>query len=532
MTLTSPAAPLATRKEWIGLAVLAMPALLISMDMTVLYLALPQITADLNPSSTQQLWILDIYGFLIAGFLITMGTLGDRIGRRKLLLVGGAAFAVASVMAAYATSPEMLILTRAMLGIAGATLMPSTLALIRNMFQNDAQRTTAIAVWMSSFMIGSVIGPLVGGFMLERFWWGSVFLLAVPAMVILLISGPLLLPEYRDPTPGRLDLVSVLLAISAVLATIYGIKEFAKEGVDGFTGLPLVALLVGLALGSAFARRQRHLADPLLDLTLFANAKFSASLATLSLALFAMSGVFFFLSQYLQLVVGLSPFRAGLWTLPQAGAMVVATVLTSVAARHIRPASLMAIGMVTAATGLFILSRLDGSTDLTLVVVGQVIMSIGFGPTVILGLDMIVGAAPPERAGAASAISETSQEFGYAVGVAVLGSVGAALYRRSLEGNLPTGLAPEQSGTALDTLAGAINVVTQLPPAIGGELAAAAQAAFTDALQVNALIATGLALGTALLPIVFLRHVQPASHAAEPEPGPTPVTIAASTVGE
>jgi DHA2 family multidrug resistance protein-like MFS transporter len=532
MSAASPASPLATTREWIGLAVLAMPALLISMDMTVLYLALPQISADLNPSSTQQLWILDIYGFLIAGFLITMGTLGDRIGRRKLLMIGGAAFAVASTMAAYASSPEMLILTRAVLGIAGATLMPSTLALIRNMFQNDAQRTTAIAVWMSSFMIGSVIGPLVGGFMLERFWWGSVFLLAVPAMVVLLISGPILLPEYKDPNPGRLDFASVILVISAVLATIYGIKEFAKDGLAGFTGVPIVALLVGLGIGVVFARRQRQLSQPLLDLTLFANAKFSASLATLSLALFAMSGVFFMLSQYLLLVVGLSPFRAGLWTLPQAGAMIVATVLTSVASRHIRPAYLMTAGVITAAIGMFILSRLDGSSDLTLVVLGQVVMSIGFGPTVILGLDMIVGAAPPERAGAASAISETSQEFGYAVGVAVLGSVGAAVYRRSIDGNLPTSLTPEQSSIAQDTLAGAMNLAIQLPAAIGGELATAAQAAFTDGLQVNALIATGLALGTAILPIAFLRHVQPASHAAEREPGPKPVTIAASTAGE
>ena len=528
---TSSSPPLATNKEWIGLAVLALPALLISMDMTVLYLALPQITADLNPSATQQLWILDIYGFLIAGFLITMGTLGDRIGRRKLLLIGGAAFAVASVLAAYASSAEMLIFTRAILGIAGATLMPSTLALIRNMFQNDAQRTTAIAIWMSSFMIGSVIGPLVGGFMLEHFWWGSVFLLAVPAMILLLITGPLLLPEYRDPNPGRLDLTSVLLAISAVLATIYGIKEFAKHGIDGFTGLPILALVVGIALGIVFARRQLHLTHPLLDLSLFANAKFSASLGTLSLALFAMSGVFFFLSQYLQLVVGLTPFKAGLWTLPQAAAMIVATVFTSIASRYLRPAYLMSIGMVTAAIGIFILSRLDGSSDMTLVVIGQVIMSLGFGPTVILGLDMIVGAAPPERAGAASAISETSQEFGFAVGVAILGSIGAAVYRRSLDGSLPAGLSPEQISIAEDTLAGALELARQLPLTIGGELVTAARDAFTTGLQVNALIASILALGVALLPITFLRHVQPASH-GEAEPVATPEVIASASAYE
>jgi DHA2 family multidrug resistance protein-like MFS transporter len=239
------------------------------------------------------------------------------------------------------------------------------------------------------------------------------------------------------------------------------------------------------------------------------------------------------LSQYLLLVVGLSPFRAGLWTLPQAGAMVVATVFTSVAARHIRPAYLMTAGVFTAAIGMFILSRLDGSSDLTLVVLGQVVMSIGFGPTVILGLDMIVGAAPPERAGAASAISETSQEFGYAVGVAVLGSIGAVVYRRSLDGNLPAGLTPEQASLADDTLAGAMHLATQLPTAIGSELATAARAAFTDGLQVNALIATGLALAIAILPLAFLRHVQPASHVTEESQPVTPADGAMSmTVAE
>ncbi|HYH13279.1 MAG TPA: MFS transporter, partial [Thermomicrobiales bacterium] len=240
--LTPGTAPRAGRKEWIGLVVLALPAMLLAMDMTVLYLAVPHLSADLNPSSSQLLWILDIYGFLVAGFLITMGTVGDRIGRRKLLLIGGAAFAAASIAAAYSTSAEMLIVTRAFLGVAGATLMPSTLALIRNMFHDESQRTTAIAAWMSSFMIGSIIGPIVGGALIENFWWGSVFLLAVPAMVLLLVTGPILLPEYRDPNPGRMDLASVVLSLAAVISTIYGIKELAK---DGIAIVPVLAIVVG-----------------------------------------------------------------------------------------------------------------------------------------------------------------------------------------------------------------------------------------------------------------------------------------------
>src|SRR6188474_2903990 len=196
------AAPLsnrAGRREWLGLAVIALPCVLYSMDLTVLELAVPRLSADLKPTAAQLLWILDIYGFLVAGSLITMGTLGDRIGRRRLLMIGAAAFGVASVIAAFSTSAEMLIATRALLGLAGATLAPSTLSLIRNMFLDQQQRTVAIGIWISSYSVGAAIGPLVGGILLEHFWWGSVFLIGVPVMVLLLVVGPMLLPEFRDP---------------------------------------------------------------------------------------------------------------------------------------------------------------------------------------------------------------------------------------------------------------------------------------------------------------------------------------------
>ena len=234
----------ATRREWIGLAVIALPCLLYAMDLTVLTLAVPSLSADLRPSSTELLWIVDIYGFLVAGFLITMGTLGDRIGRRRLLLIGAGAFGGASVVAAFSSSPEMLIASRALLGIAGATLAPSTLSLIRNMFEDDQQRTVAIGIWITSFSVGAAIGPLVGGVLLESFHWGSVFLLAVPVMALLLAIGPRLLPEYRDPNPGRLDLASAALSLVAVLAVIYGIKAIAKDG-------------IGLASVAPVARRAR-----------------------------------------------------------------------------------------------------------------------------------------------------------------------------------------------------------------------------------------------------------------------------------
>ncbi len=215
----------AGRREWIGLAVLTLPTLLLALDESVLFLALPRLGSDLAPSSAQLLWIMDIYGFMIAGFLVTMGTLGDRIGRRRLLLLGAAGFGVASVVAAYSTSPEMLIVTRALLGIAGATLMPSTLALISNMFRDPQQRSLAIGGWMAAFTGGFMIGPLIGGTLLEHFWWGSVFLMGVPVMALLLAVGPVLLPEYRAAEAGRLDLVSVALSLAAILPVIYGLKQ-------------------------------------------------------------------------------------------------------------------------------------------------------------------------------------------------------------------------------------------------------------------------------------------------------------------
>ena len=258
--------PKATRREWIGLAVIAVPCLLYSMDLNVLNLAIPHLTADLEPSSTQLLWIVDIYGFLLAGFLITMGTLGDRIGRRRLLMIGATAFGAASVLAAFADSAEMLIFARAILGVAAATLAPSTLSLIRNMFLDDRERTTAIGIWVGCFSAGGIVGPVLGGMLLEHFWWGSVFLLAVPMMVLLLILAPLLLPEYRDPNAGALDVPSALLATSAVLTMIFGVKHIS---VYGPAPIAIGSVLVSLVLGTIFVRRQRRLADPMIDLRLF-----------------------------------------------------------------------------------------------------------------------------------------------------------------------------------------------------------------------------------------------------------------------
>src|SRR5690348_6519721 len=304
--------PKAGKREWIGLAVIALPCLLYSMDLTVLHLAVPRLTEDLAPSSVQLLWIIDIYGFLLAGSLITMGTLGDRIGRRRLLLLGAAFFGAASILAAFSRTAPMLIGARALLGIAGATIAPSTLSLIRNMFHDPRQRTTAISVWIIAFSLGGAIGPVLGGVILEYFWWGAVFLISVPVMVLLLIVGPILLPEYRDHNAGKPDLISAALSIVAVLLVIYGLKLIAQDGVSV---VAIAAILAGAATGRVFVGRQRQLADPLIDLRLFGIPRFRASLVLYGGAILLLFGGIVFLPQYLQLVLGLSPLRGGLWTL-------------------------------------------------------------------------------------------------------------------------------------------------------------------------------------------------------------------------
>ena len=499
--------PQATRREWVGLAVIALPCMLYSMDLTLLNFAVPRLSADLRPSSSQLLWIVDIYGFTLAGSLITMGTLGDRIGRRRLLLIGAAAFGVASILAALSTSAEMLIATRALLGVAGATLAPSTLSLIRSMFRDPKQRTMAIGVWVSSYSIGGAIGPLLGGVLLEHFWWGSVFLVGVPVMVLLLIVGPILLPEFRDDRAGRLDPISALLSLGGVLAVIFGLKRIAEAGL---AWLPAASIVAGLAVGAAFVRRQRQLADPLIDLQLFRAPAFRASLASYMLGTFVGFGAFVFVAQYLQLVVGLSPLEAGLWTLPWPLAFVAGSIVTPMIARRVRAAFVVGAGLIITALGFGLLTRVEGPSGIVFVVMGSAVMSLGLAPVFILATDLIVGAAPPERAGAASAISETSSEFGGALGIAVLGSIGTAVYRSQIANTLPIGVPSDAATIARDTLGGAVAIAGRLPDQVGAQLLHTARAAFVQSFEVAAGTSAVIALATAIVAMVLLRHVRPA----------------------
>jgi MFS transporter, DHA2 family, multidrug resistance protein len=518
----------AGRREWVGLAVLALACLIYAMDLTVLHLAVPALSADLQPTSAQLLWITDIYGFMVAGFLVTMGTLGDRIGRRRLLLIGATAFGVVSVATAFSTSPEMLIASRALLGIAGATLAPSTLSLIFAMFGDPRQRTIAIGVWITSFSAGGAIGPVVGGVLLERFWWGSVFLVTLPVMALLLVLGPRVLPEYRDPNAERLDLASAALLLVAVLAMTFGVKEVAQ---DGISWVAVSSILAGLAVGVVFVRRQFRLADPMIDPRLFRIPAFSASLAVNLLGIFIAVGYFLFVAQYLQLVLGLSPLQAGLWSLPSAAGLIIGSNLAPPLLRRVGPAQVIGAGLALAAIGLGVLTQVGGSADLAILVTASLVVSLGLAPVFTATTDLIVGSAPPEQAGSASGISETGSELGGALGIAILGSIGMAIYRGGLADTLPAGVPTQAATAARDTLGGAVAVAPKLPADMGAALLAAAREAFTTGLQVTAGISAAIAVGIAVLATVMLpKHAttsqaepaEPPAPAPEPTPKPKP----------
>jgi DHA2 family multidrug resistance protein-like MFS transporter len=520
-----PAAARAGGREWTGLAVLLLPLLLVSMDVSVLYFAVPFISRDLQPSSAQQLWIFDIYGFVLAGLLITMGSLGDRIGRRRLLLMGAFAFSLASLGAAYSHSAGELIAARAVQGIAGATLMPSTLALIRNMFHDVKQRRTAIAVWTAATMSGIALGPVLSGFLLEHFWWGSVFLINVPFMVMLVALAPALVPEFRAPQAGRFDLISSVLSLGAVLPVIYGMQEIAASGADA---VRIGAIVAGLAIGAAFVLRQGRRSEPMIDLHLFRSRGFTGSVALNLVTMFALVGFAIFATQYLQSVLGMSPFRAALWSLvPMAGTGAAVPLSQLLVQKKVDRAYIAAGGLVISALGYLLLSQIHVHSHLWFVMIGAAVYAGGTVGAVTVGNELIMGAVPPERAGTAAAVVETSSEFGGALGMAVLGSIGIAVYRSGLTASAPAHLPAAALASARSTLGGALATAGHLPGPVSGDLIEAARTAFTHGLNaaaVGAAIAMLLAAGFSAR---FFRGVPvvPEGAAGEPDPDRQPELV-------
>ncbi|WP_017596627.1 MFS transporter [Nocardiopsis potens] len=501
-------------REWAGLAVLMLPVLLISVTVTVLFFALPSLTAELEPSGAQQLWIVDIYAFLLAGLLIPMGNLGDRIGRRRLLLLGAAAFGATSAVAAYAPTAELLIAARALQGAAAATLMPPTLALIRVMFTEPRRLQTAIAVWASVFTLGSVVGPIIGGWMLEHFWWGAVFLINVPVMAVLLVLGPILLPEYRDPSPGRFDLVSAAWVLLAALPAVYAVKKAAEQDYGPQT---LAAALVGVLFAVLFTRRQRRLATPMLDLGLFRSKAFGVSLITAAIAVFALVGTFYFITQYLMSVLEMRPLTAGLMTLPTAVSSVAGSLLGAAATRWFRPGYVIGSGMLLGAAGFVLVARLGTAADLPLLFAGLLLLGWGIGSVQALASNTVVSSAPPEKAGSASGLFESATEFGQALGAAVLGSIGVAVFRSALADGMPAGLPAEQGAAASETLGGALAVAGELAGGTGAALAEAARSAYVAGMQTAAWSGAVIMLVMGVLAFINLRRVR-VGEEAPPEP--------------
>ncbi|MFD3688138.1 MFS transporter [Nocardiopsis sp. NPDC058631] len=504
-------------RAWLGLAVLALPTILVSLDIGVLFLALPHLSAALGADGTQQLWITDMYGFTLSGFLVLMGAVGDRVGRRRLLLGGALLFGAASLLAAYAPGPEALIAARALLGVAGAAMLPSTLSLVRTLFEDPGQRGVAISIWVSCMMTGAALGPVVGGALLQHFWWGSVFLLAVPVMLVLLVAAPVLLPEYRRPGTGGVDAVSALLSLGTVLPVVYGLKEFAVHGTDS-PWVPLGSVLAGVLVGAVFVRRQLVVDDPLLDLRLFSSRRFSAALVSLLLAGVVLAGTFLLVSQYVQSVAGLTPARSGLWLAPAGAAVAIGSLSAPPLARLWSQHAVVAVGLLLGAVGFALVATAPAEGGVFQAVAGTSLAHLGAGPLLALGAAVVVGSAPPDRAGSAAAMSETANHFGSALGLAAMGTLGAVVFGERLSSTLPDGLSAGADGVG-ETLPGALDTAASLTGRTADDLATAAQEAFT--LGMNAVALSGVVVFVALAALGWaaLREQRPADPAtAESEP--------------
>ncbi|WP_409238766.1 MFS transporter [Streptomyces sp. PA5.6] len=486
--------------RWLALAVLALAVLLVAVDATVLGLATPYISEDLKPSGTQLLWIGDVYSFVIAGLLVSMGSLGDRIGRKKLLLTGAVAFGAVSVLNSYATSPEMMIVARALLGVAGATLMPSTLALIRNIFHDPRERSLAVGIWGAMASAGAAVGPVVGGFLLEHFWWGSVFLINLPVMAVLVLVGIKFLPESKNPAPGPWDLVSVVLSLIGMIAVVYAIKEAAAHGMRWDVA---AAAVVGVAALVWFVRRQLTLSAPLLDMRLFRNRGFSGAVLADLLTVLGLSGLVFFLSQFLQLVQGRRPFEAGLAELPAAVGAVGAGLIAGMVARRFSVRIVVAGGLAAVGLSLAVLTALDQSTGYPLLGAALLVVGIGAGFSFTVTADVILSSVPKEQAGAASAVSETAYELGAALGIALLGSIVTGVYR---DFTAPPGTPADVASAAHESLGGAVESSASLPSAQADVLLHSAQSAFVDGLRLAAGVGAAVLLATAAAAWFLLKH--------------------------
>ncbi|MGO3844233.1 MFS transporter [Agrococcus casei] len=493
----------APARKWFALAVLMLPVLLVSIDNTALNFAIPDIAKELQPSAAQQLWIIDAYPLVLAGLLVAAGSLGDRIGRRKLLLIGATGFAVVSVIAAFSPTAEVLIAMRALLGLFGATLMPSTLSLLRTIFEDRSQRRLAIAVWATGFSVGSAIGPVVGGLLLTHFHWGSIFLIAVPILIPLVVLAPFLIDESRDPNTGPIDLIGVASSMIALGGLASGIKRLATHGFEPFA---IIMLVVAVAAGWLFVRRMRRSSNPMLDIGLLRNPEFSGALSINLLSVVALTGFLYWVTQHLQLVTGLTVFESAIVLVPGVLAIVFSGLLVVQVVKHWSPGWVVAGGL-TLSTSAYVLMFFAGNDpEVWTIALLFGLLGIGIGAAETLSNDLVISSVPPAKAGAASAVSETAYEFGAVLGTTLLGGLLTAAYRGSLQ--VPAGVDQAHADAAMETLGGAVQSARDLGGSAGDALLAAAQHAFDQGATVMSAAGAVLMVTAVLVAVFTLRNAK------------------------
>ncbi|WP_208589659.1 MFS transporter [Gracilibacillus suaedae] len=470
----------ATWREWSGLIVLMLPLFMLATDISVLYLAMPSISADLIPSSSQMLWILHIGEFLSISFVLTMGRLADRIGRRKLLIFGVSIYGIGSAFAAFALNPEMLIALRALLGIATATVMPASMALLRNMFVDQKQFSFAIALYISTFSAGSALGPPLGGFLVEYFWWGAAFLANIPfAALFLMFSW--LLPTYRDRQAKNPDHVSVAFSLVSILGVIYGFQQIAENGI---ATTYIVSIAVGMIFGWLFIKRQQQLTDPLLDLNLFKFKTLSISLLAMLLIVLTFTAPDMLFAQYLQGVTGFSTAIAGLLLIFPALTSVIGTMIAPVLTKFFQVYIAMTLGVLVAIGGACIVIIGSSISNVPLLLTGVSLIGLGGGPIMTLGSDLIVSSAPMKRTSSASALTDVATGFGSGISIALLGSIATIIYRFSLNRAETDGVPSEAMNIASENIGSAMGIADSLPTETGMHLLHLAQNSFTLGMQV------------------------------------------------
>ncbi|MEU8261678.1 MFS transporter [Micromonospora sp. NPDC048999] len=494
----------AGRREWVGLAALVVPMMFILLDNGIIFLALPSLTANLGATSTQTLWIADIYGFFLMAFLVAMGRVGDRVGHRKLLLTGAAAFSVLSLLAAFANTPESLIVLRAALGMAGGAVGPSLFALIRELFPDRRQMATAMSISATAAMVGVSLGPTVGGLLLNRFWPGSVFLIAVPVMLWLLVVGPFVLPETRHRSDQPIDVLSVVLWLMAIVPVVYGLTTVARVG---WKPLPLTVMAFGLVVGAVFVTRQRQRSNPLLDMRLFGIRAIGATLAMFLLVGVVQSGNGLVLNQHLQLVEGFSTLTTALWMVLPITVAIGGVHVSTMLAKRTRPAFVLAGGLVIASVGSAVLSQTPAVDGLTTLMVGLCIVMAGTSPVGVLSGQLVMQAAPADQAGSAGSLNGTAGEASSAFGIAIFGSLATAFYSGNV--SIPAEVSPADGAVANDSIAHALNLAHGLPAGAAEKLLLAARETFNTAVTNIAALCVVLFLALAVLAFTTLRGVAP-----------------------